>query len=95
MLGGEYSIRSEVWSVGISVLEMALGRFPYCKVQSKLLSVLLGTKFIAFLTALLPTNGLRPFQLCILGQVVRKVDALDSNFFNCPRKHKKLWHPRY
>ena len=63
VLGGEYSIRSEVWSVGISVLEMALGRFPYCKVQSKLLSVLLETEFIAFLTALLSTSGLRPFQL--------------------------------
>ncbi|XP_014674450.1 PREDICTED: dual specificity mitogen-activated protein kinase kinase 5-like [Priapulus caudatus] len=27
--GHEYSIHSEVWSVGISLLEMALGRFPY------------------------------------------------------------------
>lgn len=34
VLGGEYSIRSEVWSLGISVLEMALGRFPYCKENS-------------------------------------------------------------
>lgn len=35
VLGGEYSIRSEVWSLGISVLEMALGRFPYCKENSE------------------------------------------------------------
>ena len=35
VLGGEYSIRSDVWSLGISVLEMALGRFPYCKVQER------------------------------------------------------------
>lgn len=27
--GDEYSIRSELWSLGVSLLEMALGRFPY------------------------------------------------------------------
>ncbi|XP_046844938.1 dual specificity mitogen-activated protein kinase kinase 5-like [Xenia sp. Carnegie-2017] len=34
VLGGEYSVRSDVWSLGISVLEMALGRFPYCRENS-------------------------------------------------------------
>ncbi|CAH3014897.1 unnamed protein product [Porites evermanni] len=29
ILGDEYSIRSELWSLGVSLLEMALGRFPY------------------------------------------------------------------
>jgi len=27
--GKEYSIRSDVWSLGLSLVEMALGRFPY------------------------------------------------------------------
>ncbi|KAK3752325.1 hypothetical protein QZH41_010345 [Actinostola sp. cb2023] len=31
VLGDEYSIHSEVWSLGISLFEMAIGRFPYLK----------------------------------------------------------------
>ncbi|XP_031563744.1 dual specificity mitogen-activated protein kinase kinase 5-like [Actinia tenebrosa] len=31
VLGDEYSIRSEVWSLGVSLFEMAIGRFPYLK----------------------------------------------------------------
>ena len=27
--GEEYSIQSEVWSIGITVMELAMGRFPY------------------------------------------------------------------
>ncbi|XP_068745097.1 dual specificity mitogen-activated protein kinase kinase 5-like isoform X1 [Montipora capricornis] len=29
ILGDEYNIQSELWSLGVSLLEMALGRFPY------------------------------------------------------------------
>jgi mitogen-activated protein kinase kinase 5 len=29
ILGGEYGIHSEIWSLGVTLLEMALGRFPY------------------------------------------------------------------
>lgn len=35
ILGGEYGIHSEIWSLGVSVLEMALGRFPYLPEGSK------------------------------------------------------------
>lgn len=35
VLGGEYGIHSEIWSLGISVLEMALGRFPFLNEGSK------------------------------------------------------------
>jgi mitogen-activated protein kinase kinase 5 len=33
ILGGEYGIHSEIWSLGLSTLEMALGRFPYLPVS--------------------------------------------------------------
>jgi len=33
ILGGEYGIHSEIWSLGVSILEMALGRFPYLPVS--------------------------------------------------------------
>ncbi|CAH1253385.1 dual specificity mitogen-activated protein kinase kinase 5-like isoform X1 [Branchiostoma lanceolatum] len=33
ILGDEYGIHSDVWSLGLSLLEMALGRFPYPKIQ--------------------------------------------------------------
>ena len=29
ILGNIYTVRSDVWSLGVSILEMALGRFPY------------------------------------------------------------------
>ncbi|CAI8006468.1 Dual specificity mitogen-activated protein kinase kinase 5 [Geodia barretti] len=35
ILGGEYGIHSEIWSLGLSTLEMALGRFPYLPEGSK------------------------------------------------------------
>lgn len=35
ILGGEYGIHSEIWSLGLSVLELALGRFPYLPEGSK------------------------------------------------------------
>ncbi|EDO40740.1 predicted protein [Nematostella vectensis] len=38
ILGDEYSILSEVWSLGVSLLEMASGRFPYLKVSIQLAS---------------------------------------------------------
>jgi len=28
LLGGKYSVQSDIWSLGLSVMEMALGRFP-------------------------------------------------------------------
>lgn len=35
ILGGEYGIHSEVWSLGVSLLEMSLGRFPYLPERSR------------------------------------------------------------
>jgi len=34
LLGNEYTIRSDVWSLGLSLMEMALGRFPYFDANS-------------------------------------------------------------
>uniref|UniRef100_A0A914C582 mitogen-activated protein kinase kinase n=1 Tax=Acrobeloides nanus TaxID=290746 RepID=A0A914C582_9BILA len=31
ILGSEYKIHSDVWSLGLSLLEMALGRFPFAE----------------------------------------------------------------
>lgn len=35
ILGGEYGIHSEVWSLGVTILELSLGRFPYLQEGGK------------------------------------------------------------
>ena len=80
----DYDIRADVWSLGITLVEMAMGHFPYrdCKTDFEVL-----TKVLQDDPPLLPPHKFSPeFELFVR-------DCLMKNFKNRPKYRKLLEHP--
>lgn len=79
-----YDIRADVWSLGITLVEMATGHFPYrdCKTDFELL-----TKVIQDDPPMLPVNKFsREFELFVR-------DCLMKDYKDRPKYKKLLMHP--
>ena len=81
----DYDIRADVWSLGITLVELATGHFPYrdCKTDFEVLTKVLQDK-----PPLLPHNGAFSSEFCSFVQ-----DCLMKNYKDRPKYKKLLLHP--
>ena len=81
----DYDIRADVWSLGITLVELATGHFPYrdCKTDFEVL-----TKVLQESPPLLPRNGGFSLEFCSFVQ-----DCLMKNYKDRPKYKKLLMHP--
>ena len=72
----DYDIRADVWSLGITLVELATGHFPYrdCKTDLEVLTKVLQDK-----PPLLPRNGGFSVEFCSFVQVRNKIAIVGTS----------------
>lgn len=56
MQGTHYTVQSDIWSLGLSLVEMAIGRYPIPPPDSKELASIFGAKYSAELQEVQPVS---------------------------------------